>query len=494
MTSNLNKPRVSVVVPTFNRAELMQPTLDSILAQTFNATGEMEVIVVDNASTDATQDVIRTRYAGRVRYIRNPTNLGYIASYNIGYHATRGDYVTVFDSDDLMEPAKIAEQVRYLDRHPDMGLVQVRYYHIDQDGKLIDRVGNLNTGHMLEGLLTGRFGQWGSGWLIRRECMERVNAYDPDTAPSTDTDLLIRLSLEGYQLGAVQKLLGRYRVHPGAQSFQAPWWETGIVRMLDNAFNNPKMPPAMHALKDDSYGHARFYISFLYYLSGAWREGADNLGEAIRLQKPWQTYPQLPADAIVNFALGSRVGDPLRYVTGTFDHLPPGSRLETQRQRVFGLVKTGMAFRRFAEGDPASARQLLDDAMLVYPAITATNEFTQLLVLAAVSLPVANPLHFVESVFRQLPPVCAPLSGARPGVLGKVAWYGAFEAHYAEHASDALGLALQAVRYQPDLLRNKGTLSVLGKSLIRAAAGMTRPAAEWRLCNLFDRVLRKRHA
>ena len=467
MTESNKRPRVSIVVPTYNRAELMQPTLDSILAQTYR---DMEVIVVDNASTDATQDVIQTRYVARdarVRYIRNPTNLGYIASYIIGYEATRGEFVNFFDSDDLMEPTKIEEQVRYLDQHADMGLVQCRYRHIDEHGREIDKVGNLETGDVLSRLLTGRFGQWGSGWLIRRKCLEKINGYDPATAPSTDTDLLIRLSLEGYRFGAVQKLLGRYRVHQGAQSFNAPWWEAGIIRMLDNAFANPKMPASMHALKDDSYGHARFYISFLYYLSGSWQEGADNLREAIRLRDGWQAQPKLAADAILNFALSSRVNDPLGYLAGTFDHLPPDSDLDAQRTRVVGLVKTGLALRRFAAGDVDAARQQLSEAVAGYLALLShPQEFAQSAELAAVSLPVASPHDFVESGFRQLPESCAALRTARSSVLGKVAWYCAFEAHFAGQSGEALHRSLEAVRHQPSLMKNKGTLSVMVKSLM----------------------------
>ena len=114
-------PFVTVIMTTHNRAESLRKALDSVYAQEGASTQfEMEIIVVDDASTDATPGLLHP-YPG-VRYIRLETNRGASAARNIGIKAGRGAYVAFLDDDDLWLPQKLRQQLSVLEAHPEVGV------------------------------------------------------------------------------------------------------------------------------------------------------------------------------------------------------------------------------------------------------------------------------------------------------------------------------------------------------------------------------------
>src|SRR5208337_4579078 len=118
MSRSVDQASVSVVIPTYNRGELLIETIESILAQTAKPG---EVIVVDDGSTDDTQERL-ARYADRVRYVRQP-NQGVAAARNHGVREARGKWIAFIDSDDVWHPRKLECQLRVLADHPDLGIL-----------------------------------------------------------------------------------------------------------------------------------------------------------------------------------------------------------------------------------------------------------------------------------------------------------------------------------------------------------------------------------
>src|SRR3990170_2838516 len=115
-------PKVSVIIPTYNREKYIVETLQSVFAQTFT---DYEVIVIDDGSTDNTADVLRP-YLDRIVYIRKP-NGGQGSARNVGIKVAKGEYIAFLDSDDLWMPEKLELQVKYLDNNKDAGLVFTDY-------------------------------------------------------------------------------------------------------------------------------------------------------------------------------------------------------------------------------------------------------------------------------------------------------------------------------------------------------------------------------
>jgi glycosyltransferase involved in cell wall biosynthesis len=129
-------PRVSIGVPVYNGQRYLAQALDSILAQTF---GDFELIVSDNASTDATSDICQryVRADPRVAYHRNPHNLGAAPNYNRAFTLARAPYFKWADYDDLLAPDLLERCVEVLDRDADVVLVYPRSREIDEHGLAI---------------------------------------------------------------------------------------------------------------------------------------------------------------------------------------------------------------------------------------------------------------------------------------------------------------------------------------------------------------------
>ncbi|MFO1492070.1 MAG: glycosyltransferase family 2 protein [Kiritimatiellia bacterium] len=116
-------PRVSVLMCVHNGEAHVRAAVESVLGQTLR---DFELIVVDDASTDATPSLLRSFPDPRLRLLRNETNLGLTRSLNVGLRAVRGEYVARLDADDTCVPERLERQAAFLDRHPEVGLLGTR--------------------------------------------------------------------------------------------------------------------------------------------------------------------------------------------------------------------------------------------------------------------------------------------------------------------------------------------------------------------------------
>lgn len=120
-------PTVSVIMSAFNAEAFLREAMDSILAQTFC---DFELIVVDDASTDRTAEVLAEYSDSRIRVIRNPSNVGVGVARNRGLRLARGKYIAVHDADDASVPDRLAQQVAYFEAHPEVGLIGSTAFYV----------------------------------------------------------------------------------------------------------------------------------------------------------------------------------------------------------------------------------------------------------------------------------------------------------------------------------------------------------------------------
>jgi glycosyltransferase involved in cell wall biosynthesis len=187
------KPLVSVIIPTYNRCGRLEDALKSAQAQVgTEQMFDMEIIVVDDASSDGTAEMVR-RY-GAVRYLRHPVNRGGAAARNTGIEACRGSFVAFLDDDDVWLPHKLAVQVPALQAHPEAGGV---YSHIrkefNDDACLWPHPSYTPCGSVFRDLLLDNFMQTLSV-LIRREAFAKSGYFDEQLTSSQDYDMLLRLA------------------------------------------------------------------------------------------------------------------------------------------------------------------------------------------------------------------------------------------------------------------------------------------------------------
>ncbi len=238
-------PRVSVIMATFNGAPFILDSVRSVLSQTWI---DFELVIVDDGSTDGTQEILAGISDPRIRVIRNATNLGVVELRNRCFAAARGEYVAMLDHDDLSRPTRLAKQVAYLDAHPGTVLVGT-------DGHVLDR-GRLAPDGILRRTSPAVI-HWQmllvnplicSSVMFRAESVRRLGAFVRDSYEyADDFDLYHRLRSQG-DIARLDESLTIYRLHTG-NAFRAhePVMAVNAARVLLPAYARVFGPDAQAA-------------------------------------------------------------------------------------------------------------------------------------------------------------------------------------------------------------------------------------------------------
>lgn len=210
--SACGRPTVSVIVPTYNGGHYLGATLDSVFKQTFP---DLEVIVVDDGSTEDVQGVLRP-HASRIRYVYSQ-NRGPAAARNLGFKLSHGKYVAFLDHDDLWSPTNLEDKVRILDANPCCGMVYSYPDLIDAQGGIIphEHPSFYPAGWVFEDFLRRNRISTFSAALMRREVIEEVGLLDERRAVMTcdDYDLWLKIAdVAEVHFSPEQDVY--YRVHP----------------------------------------------------------------------------------------------------------------------------------------------------------------------------------------------------------------------------------------------------------------------------------------
>ena len=454
-------PRVSVIIPTYNRAGLLRMALESVLAQTHSS---IQVIVVDDGSTDETAGML-AEYSGRVTHIRQ-ANAGISRARNHGLEVAQGDYINFLDDDDTMMPRKIERQAAVLAARPEVGLVHCRYCYLDRAGQPLGRVGLLPQKDVLRELLLHNF-MWMGGPLIRRDCLGRVGAFDVGLSAAADYDLWLRIAAGGFQFACIQEPLGGYRVHRGSMVTDIARVEQDVMIALDKAFASPYTPADLATIRDRSYGTWYSWLARRYYSTGDWRNGQRSLAMALAL------CPQLLENrgellqAFCDEALDPRTDDPLGLADRLYNHLPPvAEELRPYRADLLSRMHAGLALRDYGSGKLADAREQLSQSISLYPTmLDHPGDFGSGVVSWAMRTPETSE-SYLATVFDNLPGEAQGLRRAQRAALGGVAIARAFEDYCAGRYRLAVVRILTALRYRPSLARNRGVISVFARSLL----------------------------
>jgi glycosyltransferase involved in cell wall biosynthesis len=188
----MSAPRVSVILPTRNRATTLPQAVGSVLSQTFQ---DLELIVVDDASSDATESAIKAIADPRIAYVRLPEHRGAAVARNTGIRQARGELIAFQDSDDEWSPTKLEHQIDLLTREGStLGAVGGRYA-IDGDSTM-DQISapRLETADEYESELLEGSCLITPLWLIRRSLLIELGLFDERMPCLEDWDLMLRLS------------------------------------------------------------------------------------------------------------------------------------------------------------------------------------------------------------------------------------------------------------------------------------------------------------
>ncbi len=207
-----NDPIVTVVIPVFNRARFIPLAIESVLRGTLQ---NFEIIVVDNASTDNTIEVVEeyTRKDDRIKLLKNDVNV-IAKALNMGVRAARGRYIAQLDSDDEYVPHTLEKMVDHLERHPKAGLAISYYELMDEAGTVLEEFGvikhleyNLNNIMRVDG--AGALRCW------HKSVIQEFGGFQETDFPNygEDYDLVLKAG-EKYDVLRVHDVSYRYRRHP----------------------------------------------------------------------------------------------------------------------------------------------------------------------------------------------------------------------------------------------------------------------------------------
>jgi glycosyltransferase involved in cell wall biosynthesis len=278
--------KVSVVIPTFNRAYILREALESVLAQSY---GDFEILVVDDGSTDSTPEIIHDLACEKIHYLRHERNRGCSAGYNTGIRAAQGDLVAFLDSDDLWKPGYLERQVSFFSRHSEAEVVFTDTEVVggaepivslsdcmDRFQALLARHGKeeeyLFSGREMYLCLLEEVPIKPSAAVVRREMFDWAGMFDEAWPSGTDWDLFLRLARVS-RFGYIDRVLATQRRTADAthQLFREKD-KSFLLGLFLNEKASLKSDP--EALQGINRGIASFYNSMAwdYLESGRHRE------------------------------------------------------------------------------------------------------------------------------------------------------------------------------------------------------------------------------
>lgn len=361
----MSVPKVSVVIPTFNRCELVQLAIDSVLSQTFQ---DLEIIVVDDGSTDGTDQALQ-KYGSQIKYVFQD-NAGESVAREQGVALSSGEYIAFLDSDDIWLPEKLARQIDVLITHPRVGFVYCWAYMIDSRGSHLPRppLGyGLNPSVMTLGQLleNNYIVAPGSSLVIRREVYDAAHGYDQMIQFAEDWDLCLRLAVR-HEFACVAIPLVEVRLHTRGWLQKRDNLERMLddhLRIIDN-FIQYLPAPTDELMRSATNSKANRYarVAFEHLAYGQTREGRERLEKACLLAPSAWANRDLFAQRAAEFAtLLTYNGDEktaLAFIERTTASLPePLRRAGVTRSLMLAHAHKVLADHYKLQANPGAVRR-----------------------------------------------------------------------------------------------------------------------------------------
>jgi glycosyltransferase involved in cell wall biosynthesis len=277
-------PLVSAIIPTYNSAGFVIEAVESVLAQTYP---NIEVVVVDDGSTDGTVARLEEKFGPRIRIIRQE-HLGPAVARNAGVRASKGSFVGFLDADDLWMPRKLELSLEPLLRNPKVGVVYTAVLIHELDSGLKYKLPQYTmSGCMAKELFTECRGVNTSTLLVRREALDGIGGFDEEFFRAQDWDLMVRLA-EQVEYAHVPTILTERRLHPASLSVaRRDLYAKYNLLVIEKAVK--RRPDLYGALEADALSRAHFRFGMASYAEFAMREARAEFRRALKCRWGWET-------------------------------------------------------------------------------------------------------------------------------------------------------------------------------------------------------------
>lgn len=205
------RPLVSVIMPTYNRANYLAEAITSVVEQSY---GNFELLIIDNGSTDQTRAIVESYHDSRIRYFYQENSGSPVSPRNRGFRNARGEIISFLDSDDIWLPDKLLSQVAQFEQFPSVGLVYSDCLLIDHTGRVGGRYSDYHRPHhgqILEPLLRSNFIPAVSVALRKRMLVE-FGYLDEAYLIAHDLDLYLKIA-NSYPINYIDRPLAKLRIH-----------------------------------------------------------------------------------------------------------------------------------------------------------------------------------------------------------------------------------------------------------------------------------------
>ena len=245
-------PRITIAIPNYNSAAFITESIGSVLRQT---RGDFELLVIDDASTDDSANIVQSFSDPRIRFYQNTARLGLVGNWNACLERARGEYVCIFHDDDVMLPEMLERSVGVLEQHPNAGYVFSAIERIDALGNQIYAYRPPENDRICEGATFFREPVCGnpisaSSVVTRRAAYAHVGKFDARLDYTPDWEMWMRLALQ-YDVAYIAETLTYRREHEQATSthyYAAAGRDVGEeIKALQIVFDS--LPPEYAALR-----------------------------------------------------------------------------------------------------------------------------------------------------------------------------------------------------------------------------------------------------
>jgi glycosyltransferase involved in cell wall biosynthesis len=338
-------PIVSVIIPSYNRADMLPDAIQSVLDQSLK---DWELIIVDDGSTDQTRTVA-ARYTStddRIQYIYQD-NRKLPGARNTGIRASRGRYIAFLDSDDVFLPEKLKIQAATLDERPELGLIAGGFFEVDRDLHILRELRPWESQPTLElrdWVLSCPFCPGAP--LIRRNWLEKAEFFDEKMPFVEDWDLWLRMSVLGCPMDWTRQAVCYYRIHGGNMVRQAVLMKNGMLTMFDKLYGGAEsdLRGEILDLKQEAYSNAYVNGAARAFGGGDGAEGQACLEKAIEVNPALlQGNPPQVLSRLASFALTPLCGDAEGFIQTLSAYLP-GALRGWSPDRLRGTLHAVAAF------------------------------------------------------------------------------------------------------------------------------------------------------
>ena len=205
----MNKPEISVLMSVFNEQDYISDSIKSVLNQSYE---NLELIIINDCSTDKTLEISESFIDSRIKIFTNNSNIGQTKSLNIGLEKCRGKYIARLDGDDIMDRKRLRKQFDYLKNNPDTKVIGSSIYSIDESG---ERIGTANwpcgKDYNLFRSICGKNPVGHPTVLMEKSVINNVGKYREEFWFAQDYDLWLRLFAGGYLIDNIPEYLTLYR-------------------------------------------------------------------------------------------------------------------------------------------------------------------------------------------------------------------------------------------------------------------------------------------